>query len=181
MDDGPYYLDSATDIASGLGYHDPHLPRGYPHALAALDSLGLHSSAAIIGLNLVCMAIGLLLIGSVASAASWDCRAWKLRSAACFVVSHGSGFILSAFRCPKCCFLLFECHSLFAFRGETTVFDACRDLHCVCDRTNDGGHLRTVDWSRTCPCRGTHDRANLRRTAPRFEAGGSRACWLRRA
>jgi hypothetical protein len=65
VDDGPYYLDSATDIASGLGYHNPHLPRGYPQALAALDSLGLHSSAAIIGLNLVCMAIGLFLIGSV--------------------------------------------------------------------------------------------------------------------
>ena len=38
VDDGPYYLDSEIDIASGLGYHDAHLPRGYPQALAALDA-----------------------------------------------------------------------------------------------------------------------------------------------
>jgi hypothetical protein len=65
VDDGPLYLTGAADLASGFRYRDSRMPRGYPQALATLDCLGLNSSAGIVGLNLVCMALGLVLVSCV--------------------------------------------------------------------------------------------------------------------
>ena len=63
--DSPVYLCDAADLADGKGFHDDHLPPGYPHALAALDMVGLRSNAGIVALNLVSMAAGLVAISTV--------------------------------------------------------------------------------------------------------------------
>src|SRR5580658_7065495 len=39
--DSPVYLCDATDLATGRGFHDDHLPPGYPRVLAALEFVGL--------------------------------------------------------------------------------------------------------------------------------------------
>ena len=65
VDDGPLFLVGASDLASGLHYHDRRMPRGYPQALATLEFLGLNSSAGIVGLNLISMAMGMVLVSSV--------------------------------------------------------------------------------------------------------------------
>jgi hypothetical protein len=58
--DSPVYLCDATDLATGRGFHDDHLPPGYPHVLAAMELTGLGSNAGIVGLNLLSMCAGLL-------------------------------------------------------------------------------------------------------------------------
>lgn len=63
--DSPVYLCDATDLATGRGFRDDHLPPGYPHALAAMELMGLGSNAGIVALNLVCMGAGLLCIAVV--------------------------------------------------------------------------------------------------------------------
>ncbi len=65
VDDGPVYLCGAVEIASGSGYRELRLPRGYPQALAMLDSIGLNSAAGVVGLNLICIGMGLAFIYSV--------------------------------------------------------------------------------------------------------------------
>ena len=65
VDDGPLYLSGAVDIVSGGDYHQLRLPRGYPQALATLDLIGLNSAFGIVGLNLVCIAMGFAFIWSV--------------------------------------------------------------------------------------------------------------------
>jgi hypothetical protein len=47
------------------GFHDKHLPRGYPYVLAAMNSLGLDSNAGIVVLNLVSIAAGVACISIV--------------------------------------------------------------------------------------------------------------------
>ena len=63
--DSPVYLCDATDLSAGRGFHDTHLPPGYPHALAVLDFIGLGSMRGIVVLNLVCMGAGLFCIATV--------------------------------------------------------------------------------------------------------------------
>jgi hypothetical protein len=63
--DSPVYLCDAADLVDGKGFHDEHLPRGYPYALAALDSIGLGSNAGIVALNLVSIAAGLVCVSTV--------------------------------------------------------------------------------------------------------------------
>src|ERR1700677_4471555 len=65
VDDGPLYLFGAVDLATGAGYRQLRLPRGYPQALATLDCIGLNSSIGIVGLNLACIAMGLVFLYSV--------------------------------------------------------------------------------------------------------------------
>jgi hypothetical protein len=65
VDDAPLYLTDAAVLASGFQDKDSRLPCGYPMALATLDLLGLNSNAGIVGLNLACMAMGLVLISFV--------------------------------------------------------------------------------------------------------------------
>jgi hypothetical protein len=63
--DSPVYLCDASDLADGRGFHDDHLPRGYPHALAALDLIHFGSSTGIVALNLLTMAVGLVCTATV--------------------------------------------------------------------------------------------------------------------
>ncbi len=63
--DSPVYLCDASDLADGRGFHDDHLPRGYPHALAALDLIHFGTSAGIVALNLLTLAAGLVCIATV--------------------------------------------------------------------------------------------------------------------
>src|ERR1700679_3672044 len=63
--DSPVYLCDATDLAEGRGFHDDHLPRGYPYALAALDFIGLRSNAGIVALNLLSLGVGVACISVV--------------------------------------------------------------------------------------------------------------------
>jgi hypothetical protein len=65
VDDAPLYLSGAVDLADGRGYHDDHLPRGYSHALATLELVGLASPAGIISLNLFCALAGFICVGTV--------------------------------------------------------------------------------------------------------------------
>jgi hypothetical protein len=65
VDDGLLYLAGAVDLATGVGYRELRLPRGYPQALATLDLVGLNSSVGIVGLNLISIAMGLVFIFSV--------------------------------------------------------------------------------------------------------------------
>ena len=63
--DSPTYLCDAADLADGKGFHDDHLPRGYPHVLATLDLIGLGSSAGFVALNLIAMGAGLVCVSTV--------------------------------------------------------------------------------------------------------------------
>ncbi len=63
--DSPVYLCDASDLADGRGFQDDHLPRGYPHALAALDLIHLGTSVGIVALNLLTLAAGLVCIATV--------------------------------------------------------------------------------------------------------------------
>jgi hypothetical protein len=63
--DSPVYLCDATDLATGRGFHDEHLPPGYPHVLAAMELIGIHSNAGIVALNLLSMCAGLACIAVV--------------------------------------------------------------------------------------------------------------------
>ena len=65
VDDAPLYLSGAVDLADGRGYHDDHMPRGYSHALATLELVGLASPAGIISLNLFCALAGFVCVGTV--------------------------------------------------------------------------------------------------------------------
>jgi hypothetical protein len=65
VDDAPLYLSGAVDLADGRGYHDDHMPRGYSHALATLELVGLASAAGIISLNLFCALAGFICVGTV--------------------------------------------------------------------------------------------------------------------
>lgn len=65
VDDAPLYLSGAVDLATGRGYYDDHMPRGYSHALATLDLVGLGCPAGIVGLNLVSALGGLICAGAV--------------------------------------------------------------------------------------------------------------------
>lgn len=64
-DDSPVYLCDAADLATGKGFHDDHLPPGYPRVLAALEFVGLRSNVGIVGLNLLSMCVGLACIAVV--------------------------------------------------------------------------------------------------------------------
>jgi hypothetical protein len=63
--DSPVYLCDAADLVDGKGFHDDHLPPGYPHVLAALALIGLGSNAGVVALNLVSMGAGLICISTV--------------------------------------------------------------------------------------------------------------------
>lgn len=63
--DSPLYLSDASEVVDGRGFHDTHLPPGYPYVLAALDVIGLGSNAGIVALNLAAMAAGLVCIYAV--------------------------------------------------------------------------------------------------------------------
>jgi hypothetical protein len=63
--DSPVYLCDASDLADGRGFHDNHLPRGYPHALAVLELIGLGTSTGVVALNLASMAAGLICMATV--------------------------------------------------------------------------------------------------------------------
>ena len=63
--DSPVYLCDASDLADGRGFQDDHLPRGYPHALAALDLIHLGTSVGIVALNLLTLAAGLVCTATV--------------------------------------------------------------------------------------------------------------------
>jgi hypothetical protein len=63
--DSPLYLCDATDLSHGRGFHDDHLPQGYPRALAALELFGFVSAAGIVALNLVSIATGLVCVSTV--------------------------------------------------------------------------------------------------------------------
>jgi hypothetical protein len=63
--DSPVYLCDATDLATGKGFHDDHLPPGYPRVLATLEFIGLRSNFGIVGLNLLSMCVGLACIAVV--------------------------------------------------------------------------------------------------------------------
>ena len=65
VDDAPLYLSGAVDLADGRGYQDDHMPRGYSHALATLELVGLASPAGIIALNLFCALAGFVCVGTV--------------------------------------------------------------------------------------------------------------------
>ena len=65
VDDAPLYLSGAVDLADGHGYHDDHMPRGYSHALAMLQLIGLGSPAGIISVNLFCALAGFICVGTV--------------------------------------------------------------------------------------------------------------------
>ena len=57
-------LSSALSMADGKGYlyhgSRPLYPRGYPTVVALLEKLGIASSATLVGVNLLCLAIGLV-------------------------------------------------------------------------------------------------------------------------
>jgi len=63
--DSPVYLCDAIDLATGRGFHDDHLPRGYPHVLAALQVIGLGSNVGTVAVNLASMGAGLVCIAVV--------------------------------------------------------------------------------------------------------------------
>ena len=61
--DATIFLDLAASASDGDGFlldgKPTHFPIGYPLVLAALDRAGLASSASMIGLNLIALAVGL--------------------------------------------------------------------------------------------------------------------------
>ncbi len=60
VDDAPVYLNEAGQLAQHSPRQDRTLPLGFPLAIATLVTLGTHSSAAIVGLNIACAAVGIL-------------------------------------------------------------------------------------------------------------------------
>jgi hypothetical protein len=60
VDDAPVYLNEAGQLAQHAPRQDRTLPLGFPLAIATLVTLGTHSSAATVGLNIARAAVGVL-------------------------------------------------------------------------------------------------------------------------